>query len=140
MNFPGVKPRSRLAHETAQWARVQGKFAAMNDAIFRAYFERGEDIGQASVLAELATSLGLNGEALREALGGHPHLQAVLADEAQAAQYGLTGVPAFIAARTVLFGVQSADTLEDFVRRASQVSDNETRQGPLPHLPIKLGS
>lgn len=138
MNFPNVKPRSRLAHETAVWARGQGKFAAMNEAIFRAYFERGEDIGQVSILADLAMNVGLDGETLRQALEDHLHLQDVLADEEQAARYGLTGVPAFIAARTVLFGVQSTGTLEAFVRQASRVSAGDLRQENLPHLPVKL--
>ena len=139
MNFPTVKPRSRLAHEAAAWARAQGKFEAMNEALFRAYFEHDEDIGQADRLVALASTLGLDGEALRNALNEHSHLKEVLADEEQAGRYGLTGVPAFIAARTVLFGVQAVDTLEAFVRRASQVSDDDLRQENLPHLPVKLG-
>jgi predicted DsbA family dithiol-disulfide isomerase len=139
MNFPRVKPRSRLTHEAAAWGRAQGKFEAMNEAIFRAYFEHGEDIGQVEILVALASSLDLDGDALRQALDEHLHLKEVLADEEQAVRYGLTGVPAFIAAGTVLFGVQPADTLEAFVRRASQVSEEDLRRENLPHLPIKLG-
>jgi predicted DsbA family dithiol-disulfide isomerase len=139
MNFPNVKPRSRLAHEAAAWARARGQFDAMHEAIFRAYFERGEDIGDTNTLVALAASGGLDGEALRQALDSHSHLEAVLADETQAARYGLTGVPAFIAARTVLFGVQPADSLEAFVRQASEVSDEDLAPENLPHLPIKLG-
>ncbi len=138
MNFPTVKPRSRLAHEAAAWARAEGKFAAMNEAIFRAYFERDEDIGQPHVLVALASAIGLNASALSGALRQHTYLEEVLADEAQAARYGLTGVPAFIAARTVLFGVQRVEVLEAFVRQASQVSESDLPPEHLPHLPVKL--
>ncbi len=44
MKLPPVQPRSRLAHGAAQWARSEGRFEEMNAEIFRAFFERGEDI------------------------------------------------------------------------------------------------
>jgi len=109
----------------------------MNEAIFRAFFERGEDISDPGVLAALASSEGMDGEDLRRALEGHDHLNEVIADERAAAEYGLSGVPAFVAGGAILFGVQSPDALEDFVKRASQAGTDE-RPGPLPHLPIKL--
>src|SRR5262249_2699256 len=109
MRLPPVKPRSRLAHEAALWARKQGRFDRMHEAIFRAYFERGEDIGRIDALETLASSAGMSGEGLRAALERHDHLEEVLADERQAARYGLSGVPAFVAAGAVLFGVQTAD-------------------------------
>ena len=46
MNLPPVKPRTRLAHEAAHWARAQGRFDDYHEEIFRAFFERGEDIGE----------------------------------------------------------------------------------------------
>lgn len=137
MKLPSVQPRSRSAHEAARWARNQGRFDQMNEAIFRAFFERGEDISNHDVLAALASSEGMNGEDLKQALERHDHLMEVMADERTAATYGLRGVPAFVAGGAVLFGVQSADTLEELVNRASQVTDEEIA-GPLPHLPIKL--
>jgi predicted DsbA family dithiol-disulfide isomerase len=140
MIMPSVKPRSRLAHEAAAWARSQNRFDEMNEALFRAYFERDQDIGQTDVLVALADSIGLDGSDLRSSLEHHTHLEEVLGDEQQAARYGLSGVPAFIAGRTVLFGVQAADALEEFVRLASRVSaDDNSPPGTLPHLPVKLG-
>ncbi len=139
MMMPSIKPRSRLAHEAATWARQQNRFDEMNEALFRAYFERDQDIGQPQVLVSLADSIGLDGSDLMNSLNQHSHLEEVLVDEQQAAQYGLSGVPAFIAGQTILFGVQSADALEEFVRLASRVSDDNSPTGALPHLPVKLG-
>jgi predicted DsbA family dithiol-disulfide isomerase len=139
MSMPSVKPRSRLAHEAAVWARAQNCFDEMNETLFRAYFERGQDIGQTDVLVALAESIGLDGGSLQSSLERHTHLGEVLADQQQAARYGLRGVPAFIAGRTVLFGVQAADALEEFVRLASRVSDEGPPPETLPHLPVKLG-
>jgi predicted DsbA family dithiol-disulfide isomerase len=46
MKLPPVQPRSRLAHEAARWAREQGCFDDYHAAVFRSFFERGEDIGR----------------------------------------------------------------------------------------------
>ena len=68
MKLPPVQPRSRRAHEAAHWARAAGYFNEYNLAIFRAFFERGEDIGKKDVLVRLASDLGLDGQALGVAL------------------------------------------------------------------------
>ncbi|RMG55114.1 MAG: DsbA family oxidoreductase [Acidobacteria bacterium] len=138
MRLPPVQPRSRLAHEAAAWARHQGAFDLMNEAIFRAFFERGEDIGQLDVLVALAESVGLEGEALGRALEHHEYQSEVLADEQRAARYGLRGVPAFVAGGTVLFGVQSVDALEEFLRAAERATDAAPSSGPLPERPVKI--
>lgn len=138
MRLPPVQPRSRLAHEAAAWARHQGAFDLMNEAIFRAFFERGEDIGQPDVLVALAESVGLKGEALRRALDHHEYRSEVLADEQLAARHGLRGVPAFVAGGTVLFGVQSAEALEEFIRAAERTSNISPSSGPLPERPVKI--
>ena len=115
MRMPGVIPRSRLAHEAAAWARARGEFETMHEAIFRSYFELGEDIGREEVLAGQAAASGLDGDGLRKALQNHDHLPEVLEDERRAAQLGLTGVPTFVAGARTAFGVQDADTLEKLV-------------------------
>lgn len=108
MKLPPVQPRTRLAHEAARWARSQGRFDDYHEEIFRAFFERGENIGEVGVLVSLATKLGLDSESLRRALEGHEFQQSVLEDEREAAKLGLSGVPAFVAERrAALTGVRS---------------------------------
>ena len=68
MKLPPVQPRSRMAHEAAHWARAAGYFNEYSLSIFRAFFERGEDIGKKDVLVRLASELGLDGQALGVAL------------------------------------------------------------------------
>jgi predicted DsbA family dithiol-disulfide isomerase len=111
MRLPNVRPRSRLAHEAAAWARTQGRFDAMHDAIFRAIWERSEDIGDINVLVRLGVSVGLDQAALRVGLESHECLPEVLADQKLASQYGVTGVPAFIYEGRGLVGVQTEESL-----------------------------
>lgn len=116
MKLPPLQPRSRLAHQAAHWARTQGRFDEYHAAIFRAFFERGEDIGDTGVLVTLATALGLERESLRSALETRQFEKSVIDDEEEAGVLGLTGVPAFVADRkAALTGVQPAKNLRQLV-------------------------
>ena len=116
MKLPPVQPRTRLAHQAAHWARARGRFDDYHQALFRAFFERGEDIGQVAVLARLAAELGLDPAALREALARRELEPGVLADERDAQGMGVRGVPAFIAnRRAMLSGVAPLATLRQLV-------------------------
>ncbi len=123
MRLPPVQPRSRLAHQAAHWARSLGRFDEYSAAVFRAFFERGEDIGKPDVLLRLAADTGLDASALREALERREFESAVLADEREAAELGLGGVPAFVADRRLaLSGVQPLERLRELVERARALS------------------
>jgi predicted DsbA family dithiol-disulfide isomerase len=118
MKMPPVQPRSRLAHEAAQWARTQGRFEDFNAAIFRAFFERGEDIGQMDVLLQLASELSLDRQVLRAALENEEFRETVLADERDAQDIGVKAVPSFVAdRRATVSGVQSLATLRELIGR-----------------------
>jgi predicted DsbA family dithiol-disulfide isomerase len=119
MRLPPVQPRSRRAHEAAKWAASVGRFDEYNEAVFRAFFERGEDIGDTEVLVKLAATSGLDGEVLRGALDQRDFEGLVMADEHEAEELGVRGVPAFVASRrAALSGVQSVAALEALVDRA----------------------
>jgi predicted DsbA family dithiol-disulfide isomerase len=127
MRLPPVQPRSRRAHEAAKWAHAEGRFADFNAALFRAIFERGEDIADPVVLSNLAAALELDAAALRRALDSREFEAAVLADERDAEQLGVTGVPAFVAARrAIVFGVQPVAALRELVRRVRTLSTEES--------------
>ena len=116
MRFPPVKPRTRLAHEAAHWARAQGRFDDYHNEVFRAFFERGEDIGDVEVLIVLGRKLELDSDSLRQALTSHEFAASVVADEREAARLGLNGVPAFVADRkAALSGVQPLENLKRLV-------------------------
>jgi len=118
MTLPPLQPRSRLAHQAAHWARGQGRFEDYNAAVFRAFFERGEDIGDMGILTGLAADLGLEGDKLRQALERREFERSVLEDERTAEALGLRGVPAFVANRkAALSGVQPVDSLRKLIEQ-----------------------
>jgi predicted DsbA family dithiol-disulfide isomerase len=120
MRLPPIQPRSRRAHEAAKWAQTQDQFGGYSEAVFRAFFERGEDISDADVLVKLARDLELDGSSLRTALENKQFESSVIDDEREAAELGVHAVPAFIANRRfALTGVQPVTALEEMVNRAS---------------------
>lgn len=120
MRLPPIQPRSRRAHEAAKWAQTQDQLDAYNEAVFRSFFERGEDISDIDVLSRLARDLGLNDSSLRAALASKQFEPSVIADEREAAELGMHAVPAFVFNRQfALTGVQTFAALEQMVNRAS---------------------
>jgi predicted DsbA family dithiol-disulfide isomerase len=116
IKLPPVQPRSRRAHEAARWAREQGRFEDYHDAVFRAFFKRGEDIGKEEVLTDIASELNLDGESLGRALASRAYETGVLADERAAEAMQIKGVPAFVAERLVMLsGVQPVNKLKELV-------------------------
>jgi predicted DsbA family dithiol-disulfide isomerase len=114
---------SRLAQELGKWADTQPGGEALHDAFFRAYFVDARDISQPSVLLEIVASVGLPVDKAREVLEQRTFKAAVDADWALSRQYGVTGVPTFVAGRQGVVGAQPYEVLEELVRRARQPKD-----------------
>jgi predicted DsbA family dithiol-disulfide isomerase len=93
LRLPPVQPRSRKALESALFANAHGRFAQMHEALFRAFFEQGRDIGSTDELCAIAAENGLDPDALREALDQGRYTAQVLDDEQLAHSLGITGVP-----------------------------------------------
>lgn len=99
MKIPPVQPHSRKALEAASFARAHGAFGAFNRAVFRAFFEQGQNIGETHILLQLADEAGLDSQALQEALLQEHYSASVLADEGLANDLGLRAVPALLLRR-----------------------------------------
>ncbi|MBS0584285.1 MAG: DsbA family protein [Proteobacteria bacterium] len=110
---------TRAAHRLFAAADAAGKGAAIHDALFRAYWLRGEDISDPQVLAALAAQHGIDGAAAIS--GGNADCErSVAADVAQAAQYGFQGVPAIVFGQK--YYVSGAQPLAVFAQAAEQAA------------------
>jgi predicted DsbA family dithiol-disulfide isomerase len=109
---------SRLAQELGKWADTQPGGEAIHDALFRAYFVDARDISQPAVLLEIAQAVGLPEAGAREVLDKRTFKDAVDADWALSRDYGITGVPTFVAGRHGVVGAQPYEALEQLVRTA----------------------
>ena len=111
---------SRLAQELGKWADTQPGGEAIHDALFRAYFVDARDISQPAVLLEIAQEVGLPIDAAREVLEKRTFKAAVDADWQLSREYGITGVPTFVAGGHGVVGAQPYEALEQLVRKAGK--------------------
>ena len=109
---------SRLAQELGAWADTQPGGDAIHDAIFRAYFVDGLDIGDPEVLVTIAAKVGLPADKAREVLEKRSFKDAVDADWAKSREYGVTGVPTFVAGGYGVVGAQPYEALEQLAKQA----------------------
>jgi predicted DsbA family dithiol-disulfide isomerase len=109
---------SRAALIGAKYAEAQGKGLEYHDAVFRAYWQRANNIGDEEVLAEIVQAIGLERDAFLAALKDDRYEAQVEADVEQAYSYGLTGVPALIFGdRDLVSGAQPYEVLRQVVEK-----------------------
>jgi predicted DsbA family dithiol-disulfide isomerase len=104
LNAPPLVANTRLAHEATEFAREHGDAHAFSRAVFAAYWENEEDIGEVDVLCRLAGELGMDGEALREALSSGRYHERVLEQLEWCRSQGVAGVPTFVFSAWGQFG------------------------------------
>lgn len=109
---------SRLAQELGAWADTQPGGEAIHDALFRAYFVDGRNIGDVQTLVEIAVAVGLPAAGAREVLEKRTHRAAIDADWAKSRQCGVTGVPTFVIGNNGVVGAQPYEALEQLVQQA----------------------
>jgi predicted DsbA family dithiol-disulfide isomerase len=107
---------SRLAQELGKWAESQPGGEAIHDALFKAYFVDGRNIGDADVLLDVAKSVGLDPAQAREVIEKRTFEAAVDADWQKSRQYGVTGVPTFVLGDRGVVGAQPYEALEQLVK------------------------
>jgi predicted DsbA family dithiol-disulfide isomerase len=106
---------SRPAQELGKWAEQMEKGDAFHDAVFRAYFADGLNIADVDILADIASSVGLDARAAREAITDRRFKEAVDKDWSRAYESGVKAVPTFSMNGRMLVGAQRFNVLADFV-------------------------
>jgi len=103
----GMTPYTRPAMAACEYAKTAGKFDELHLALFKAYWERGENLGDTAVLQAAAASVGMDPAALAEALAGGAYAGQVQEQMDWAHSIGITGIPAFVVDdRYLLVGAQ----------------------------------
>jgi predicted DsbA family dithiol-disulfide isomerase len=117
-----------LAHQLLHYAKAHGKQYEMKERLLSAYFIEGRHIGRIGDLADLAAEIGLDRADVVRSLSDDEFLAAVHADQRQAVEYGIRGVPFFVIdGQFALSGAQEADTFVDALQQASRAGDRTGR-------------
>lgn len=100
------------AHRLLHLAKKHGVQHALASRLFAAVFTEGRSISDADSLIALATETGLDADEARMVLAGDLFADDVRADEQEAAEIGVRGVPFFVFDRS--YGVSGAQPPQTF--------------------------
>ena len=109
---------SRLSQELGKWADTQDGGEAIHDALYKAYFVDGVNLGDVEALLKITGDVGLDVDAAREVLVSRSFSDSVDEDWEKSRQYGVTGVPTFVAGRPGVVGAQPSELLDRLLQEA----------------------
>ena len=90
-------PNTLDSHRLVRWAANEAPGQEpMVEALFEAYFARGEDVGDRGVLARVAGAAGYDESGATALLAGDEGRAEAAHEDMQARRAGITGVPCFI--------------------------------------------
>src|SRR6478735_10705000 len=106
------------AHRLVHLAHERGRQDAVQERLMKAYFEQGELMSDHGTLLRLVSEAGLDEREATDVLASDSYAAAVRADEAQARELGISGVPCFVFDRR--FAVSGAQSSEVMLKALSQ--------------------
>jgi len=119
LNLAGIKrtPNTINAHRLIHWAGIEGKQNAVVDRLFKAYFKEGRDISETSVLARIASGVGMDSDTVRTLLDGTADIDDIRERDKHARARGISGVPCFILANEyAVSGAQQTDLWDKVIK------------------------
>jgi predicted DsbA family dithiol-disulfide isomerase len=119
-HFERIRPGNTFdAHRILHLAAEKGIQDAVKERFLRAYLTEGEPIGDPETLVRLAAEAGLSADEVRALLASDSLAAEVRADEDEARELGIGGVPFFVlGGRYAVSGAQPADLFFQALGRA----------------------
>lgn len=118
-----VSPNTLDAHRLIRWAAAAGGDIQNNlvGELFSRYFERGENIGDPSVLIDAARSSGMDAAVVETLLPTEADRDEVKTEIGMSARMGITGVPCFLlGGQYAVMGAQDAKALASAINDVAQ--------------------
>jgi predicted DsbA family dithiol-disulfide isomerase len=104
---------SRPTLQAAEFAREQGRFAAMHHELLKAYWDEGRDVSDMAVLKDVAARAGVAVAGMEAAVQANRFGDYLDARRAEAEELGINGIPAHVIAdRYLVMGAQPYDLFE----------------------------
>ncbi|MBS0220880.1 MAG: DsbA family oxidoreductase [Proteobacteria bacterium] len=112
-------PNTLNAHRLIRFAAQQGAQDSVVEALFKAYFCDGADLGDPELLAAIGGTGGLDPDEVWKMLASDEGKREVLANDQMARNAGIQGVPSFALQGHVLFsGALAAEEMANAFRQA----------------------
>jgi predicted DsbA family dithiol-disulfide isomerase len=120
-------PNTRKAHLLIRHASDHQTGDAVHDALMRAHFAEGRDIGDVGILLDIASEQGLDRATAFAALIDPAQAEALARDQASVIRAGVSGVPFFVVSDRIAFsGAIETRDWEHVLRQATTPADAPT--------------
>lgn len=117
--FDRIQPGNTFdAHRLVHLAEKRGKQDAMKERLLKAYMTEGEQMSDPATLVRLATEVGIDADEAQALVSSDDFANEVRADEREAHQIGISGVPFFVIGRYGVSGAQPAESLLQVLDKA----------------------
>lgn len=114
-------PNTLASHRLVKYAAAHERQDPVVEALFKAYFMDGRDVGSIEVLADIAGEAGLTRDDALAYLGSLEDRDEVMAADVYARRLGINGVPCFIVNRKyAVSGAQPPEAFLEVFRLADQ--------------------
>ncbi|MEL6585089.1 MAG: DsbA family oxidoreductase [Pseudomonadota bacterium] len=130
IDFAAIKrtPNTLNAHRLIHWAGLEQRQTPVVQALFEAYFENGQDIGDIDTLVAIGARAGLEPAMLTRLFASDADAEAIQTRDAHTRERGVIGVPTFVIANQhVLRGAQQTDlwlqVMDDLAEQLQSVGD-----------------
>jgi predicted DsbA family dithiol-disulfide isomerase len=124
-------PNTFDAHRLVWLAGQEGVQDAVVEALFRAYFSEGKDVGDAGILADVAAGAGMDRERVKEFLAGSEGTEEVRLEIDLGRRAGTQGEPTFVLNGQPLFsGAQPAAVMAAAFREIAAESMQNAVEAP----------
>lgn len=112
---------SRRALEAAEYAREQGKHEQFHEVVFRKFYGEGQDMSRWEVLRDGAAEVGLDPDAMQEAVASGRYSKVVDNHIREAHSMGISGVPAYVLGeKYLIMGAQPYGVFQQAMERLLQ--------------------
>lgn len=123
---PAMMWNTRAAHKLLTWALEEAGPKVQTDlklALFKAHFNERKNVSDEAILLDIAARVGLHREAAKAALADDDLEAQVVAEERQAWDLNISGVPAMIVnGKFLIPGAQAPETYVNALRRVAEKS------------------
>jgi predicted DsbA family dithiol-disulfide isomerase len=111
------------AHRLLHYAASRQLDDAASERLMQGYFSESLPVGDIQALARLAPEFGITEKEALAVLESDAYAKNVRADEARAADFGVTGVPCFVIDENIMIaGAQSVEVFSETLQQAWQES------------------
>ncbi len=126
INWEGITktPNTFNAHRLIHWSGIEGRQPAVIDALFRAFFINGRDIGDVTVLVGVAVECGMDKDATARLFASDTDTDGLQNRETHSREMGVSSVPTFIVNnQAVIPGAQPAEFWEEVITDFNSAKD-----------------